>query len=112
MEIGSSFFAHIPYFVAGLAFLLLTWVASRIASRLLAIVLKLTRMRPSLWELAGRFIVISVWVVGMLLASMIVFPGLTPAKALGAMGVASIAVGFAFKDIFENIPACFWPQQH
>jgi len=59
MEIGSSFFAHIPYFVAGLAILLLTWVASKIASKLLARVLKRTRMRSSLRELADRFIVIT-----------------------------------------------------
>lgn len=45
---------------------------------------------------------IGVWVSGILVAAMIVFPGLAPSKALGAMGIASIAVGFAFKDIFEN----------
>jgi len=33
---------------------------------------------------------------------MVVFPGLTPSKALGALGIASVAIGFAFKDIFEN----------
>jgi small-conductance mechanosensitive channel len=59
-------------------------------------------MRDSLKELLDRFISIGIWILGILLAAMIVFPGLTPAKALGAMGIASIAVGFAFKDIFEN----------
>lgn len=34
--------------------------------------------------------------------AMIVFPGVTPSKALTGLGVGSIAVGFAFKDIFEN----------
>jgi small conductance mechanosensitive channel len=102
MDIWSSFFVHIPYFVAGLVILMLTWAASKLVSRILSRVLKRTQVRSSLRELADRFIVISVWVVGILLAAMIVFPGLTPAKALGAMGIASIAVGFAFKDIFEN----------
>ena len=30
------------------------------------------------------------------------FPGLTPTRALGGLGIVSLAVGFAFKDIFEN----------
>lgn len=29
-------------------------------------------------------------------------PELTPTKALGALGIVSIAIGLAFKDIFEN----------
>jgi len=102
MDIWASFVAHIPYFAAGLILLILTWVASKFASRLLSQALKRTRLKYSLRELADRFTVIAVWVAGILLAAMIVFLGLTPSKALGAMGIASIAVGFAFKDIFEN----------
>ncbi len=33
---------------------------------------------------------------------MIMLPGLTPTKALAGLGIGSIAIGFAFKDIFEN----------
>jgi len=102
MNIWTSFVEHIPYLVAGLILLILTWVGSKFVSRLLSRVLKRTQIRYSLRELADRFAVISVWIIGILLSAMIVFPGLTPSKALGAMGIASIAVGFAFKDIFEN----------
>ena len=35
----------------------------------------------------------------------IVFPSLTPAKALTALGLGSVAIGFAFKDVFENFLA-------
>jgi small conductance mechanosensitive channel len=41
-------------------------------------------------------------VLGLLLAAMVIFPGLTPAKALGGLGLASVAIRFAFKEIFEN----------
>ena len=102
MNIWASFVEHIPYLAAGLILLILTWIASKLVSKLLSRVLKRTHLRYSLRELADRFAVIIVWVIGILLAAMIVFPGLTPTKALGAMGIASIAVGFAFKDIFEN----------
>jgi len=102
MGIWSAFIAHIPYIAAGLFFLFLTWIASVLVSKLLTRVLKKTSLRSSLQQLAERFSIVAVWTLGILLAAMIVFPGLTPSKALGAMGIASIAVGFAFKDIFEN----------
>ena len=102
MNIWASFVEHIPYLVAGLILLIFTWIASKLVSKVLSRILKRTYLRYSLRELADRFAVIIVWVLGILLAAMIVFPGLTPTKALGAMGIASIAVGFAFKDIFEN----------
>lgn len=40
--------------------------------------------------------------MGLLVATITLFPTLTPAKVLTALGLESIAVGFAFKDIFEN----------
>ena len=61
-----------------------------------------SELRGSLKILLRRFVSIGVWILGVLLAAMIIFPGLTPSKAIGAMGIASIAVGLAFKDIFEN----------
>ena len=100
--IWNDFVAHIPYVAAALVVLALTWLASVLFSRVLGRVLDRARLRASLRELADRFASIVIWVAGILVAAMIVFPGLTPAKALGAMGIASIAVGFAFKDIFEN----------
>ena len=38
-------------------------------------------------------------------AAVIVFPDFTPAKLLTVIGLGSIAIGFAFKDIFENFLA-------
>ena len=102
IDIWKGFVSHIPHLAASVIVLLLTWGASKIATRLLRRILKKTSFRSSLRVLAYRFTEICVWVSGVLVAAMIVFPGLTPSKALGAMGIASIAVGFAFKDIFEN----------
>ena len=40
-----------------------------------------------------------------LISASIVFPGVTPANILAVLGLGSVAVGFAFKDIFENFLA-------
>ena len=41
----------------------------------------------------------------LLIAMSIVLPGVTPANILAVLGLGSVAVGFAFKDIFENFLA-------
>ncbi|WP_236994671.1 mechanosensitive ion channel family protein [Granulosicoccus antarcticus] len=82
--------------------MLLTWglayVVSTFGTRLLA----RWQKRDSVKELIVRLLSIITWVFGLLLTAIILFPGLTPAKALGGLGLVSIAVGLAFKDIFEN----------
>ncbi len=101
--IWADFLAHVPLLLGGLLVLLATlvvaWIAKLMTRRLLARV----SMRQSLRELFERFAVVAVWIAGLLLSFMIVFPGLDPTDALAALGIGSIAIGLAFKDIFENL---------
>ncbi|MFP7673841.1 mechanosensitive ion channel family protein [Marivita sp. S0852] len=45
------------------------------------------------------------WLAGGLIALTIVFPTITPGRALTTLGLGSVAIGFAFKDTFENFLA-------
>ncbi|MDV2469216.1 mechanosensitive ion channel family protein [Acinetobacter chinensis] len=40
---------------------------------------------------------------GFLIAMVIAIPGFTPGQLMSALGIGSVAVGFAFKDIFQNL---------
>ena len=40
---------------------------------------------------------------GFLIAMVIAIPGFTPAQLMSALGLGSVAIGFAFKDIFQNM---------
>ena len=40
---------------------------------------------------------------GFLIALVIAIPGFTPSQLIGALGIGSVAIGFAFKDIFQNL---------
>ncbi|MEQ3660099.1 MAG: mechanosensitive ion channel [Glaciecola sp.] len=102
VSIWQDFLSHTPYIVSALVILLFTGLISSIIGRVVHGALKRSKMRGSLKELIERMINILVWVLGVLLAAMVVFPGLTPTKALGGLGLASVAIGFAFKEIFEN----------
>lgn len=85
--------------------LIVTWIISRIVRAVLTKVLDKSHIRPSLKSLALTMTKILVWTIGILVAAAIVFPSLTPAKILAALGLGSIAIGFAFQDIFENFLA-------
>ena len=82
--------------------LLLTWGIATIAGKFARRFAKKTTQRPSLQDLLVRLVRIFIWVVGLLFTAMVLFPGMTPAKALGGLGLLSVAVGLAFRDIFEN----------
>lgn len=53
----------------------------------------------------GRMAQWSMRLLGLLLAVTIAFPTFTPGNLISALGITGIAIGFAFKDIFENFLA-------
>ncbi len=97
-----NFVEHTPYLFAGLVVLLLTWLLAALVGKIVFALTGRGSMRTSLRELLQRLSRIVVWALGLLLAAMVIFPGLTPTKAIGGLGLASVAIGFAFKEIFEN----------
>ena len=101
-DILNNFLGHLPLLIAGLFILLVTlvfaWIVRRIAWRLLVRV----RIKRSLKTLVVRFVSLGVWLLGIILAAMVTFPGISPSDAIAGLGIGSIAVGLAFRDIFEN----------
>ncbi len=61
--------------------------------------------RPSFAHVMSRVVSLSLTVLGLLAAATIVFPTVKPVNVLGSLGFFSIAVGFAFRDILENLLA-------
>ena len=64
-----------------------------------------SRLRPSLQSLFINLSGIVIRLIGIMIAAIVLFPTLTPAKMLAGLGIGSVAIGFAFKDVFENFLA-------
>ncbi len=60
------------------------------------------RERDNLGQMLGGFARTALVVLGSLLAATIVAPSLQPGDLLAGLGVSSVAIGFAFKDILQN----------
>lgn len=60
------------------------------------------RNRNNLGEVLGGFVKWTIILLGFLLAATIVIPTLKPGDLIAGLGVSSVAIGFAFKDILQN----------
>jgi small-conductance mechanosensitive channel len=100
-----GFVQMIPQLVLALIVIAVTWLLARLLSRTAKIAARKARTRRALSDLIQTLAGILVWILGILIAATILFPSLTPAELIGALGIAGIAVGLAFKDIFENFMA-------
>ena len=104
-EMAAGFVRVLPQLVIALIVVALTWVIAKTARRLLDRVLRRADLRRTLVNLFETVLGVLVWTIGLLIAATIVFPGVTPANLLALLGLSSVAIGFAFKDIFENFLA-------
>ncbi len=60
------------------------------------------KQRDNLGDVLGGFVRWVVIVLGFLLGATIVIPSLNPGDLIAGLGVSSVAIGFAFKDILQN----------
>lgn len=104
-DIGRAAIELSPQIVVAIFVIFLTWGISKVASSVIGKVLGGRSIRQSLKELFHLLVSILVWVLGLMIAAVIMFPGLTPASILAGLGIGSVAIGFAFKDVFENFLA-------
>ena len=58
--------------------------------------------RDNLGQVLGGFVKWTIFILGLLLAATIVIPTLRPGDLIAGLGVSSVAIGFAFKDILQN----------
>ncbi len=104
-QIAKSVVMAIPQIAIALIIIALTIVAAKATSAVMRRVWAKARLRKSLKNPFSLLSSIAVWAFGLMLAALIAFPNLTPTKLLATLGIGSVTIGFAFKDIFENFLA-------
>lgn len=60
------------------------------------------KQRDNLGDVLGGFVRWVIIILGFLLGATIVIPSLKPGDLIAGLGVSSVAIGFAFKDILQN----------
>ncbi|WP_290559640.1 mechanosensitive ion channel domain-containing protein [Aestuariivita sp.] len=98
---GEAFPAALPRVTFALIAAMLIWLARALIRRLG----QRFGFRRNLIDVLLLVAGVAGWILAGLMAIPIVFPPVTPSNALVTLGLGSVAVGFAFKDVFENFLA-------
>lgn len=104
-EVLSSSIKIIPALFAALIILMLTRYAAQFSQQLATNLGRRTIRSKSLQLLLSKTSYVTAWVIGVLTACVIAFPGLRLGDIIATLGLGSVAIGFAFQDIFKNFLA-------
>ena len=94
--------ARLPYLLFAVIVFVLFLVSARIISRALNTAGQRTRLDITLADLLGRLASFLITVLGIFVAAVIIFPAFKPGDLVAGLGITSVAVGFAFKDVLQN----------
>lgn len=102
---ATGFVTALPSIAIALLVLVVTWIVARFAVKIADMLVGRTEIRPSLKALIDTIVKLGIWLIGIMIAAIVVMPGLTPATLFAGLGIGAVAIGFAFQDIFENFLA-------
>jgi len=101
----AQFLANLPSLIMAIIILFLFYRLSHPAAKLVQTSLEKAKRSDSLQLIFGRLTRWSVVFLGVMFAAMVALPGFSPDELLSLLGVGSVAIGFAFRDILQNFLA-------
>ena len=103
-EMIEAFWQRVPYLLLALLLFIVFWLFAKIFKKL-AVRLLSARLanRLNLLLVLQRIGSALIIFTGFLIAMMVAIPGFTPGQLVSALGIGSVAIGFSFKDIFQNL---------
>ena len=105
LELLGQAIKGLPSLLSALVVLFLTKYAVKVVLKVAEEAGKHTVKSRSLQLLLLKVCRIGVWTIGILLACVLAFPGFELGDIIATLGIGSVAIGFAFQDIFKNFLA-------
>lgn len=107
IEMVNGFFAQLPLIGVGIVvFVIFLAIGFGVRKAVRAASLK-AQLDTMLASLLARISYIIVIVLGLFIAATVIFPGIEPGDLIAGLGIGSVALGFAFKDVLQNLFAGF-----
>ncbi|WP_324680758.1 mechanosensitive ion channel family protein [Hymenobacter sp. GOD-10R] len=104
-QMGRDFMALLPNLLFGLLVFVIFLFAARGVRSLVERITHNRQQSESLKILLSRLAYVAMLILGILVTVTIIVPSFTPASLVSALGIGGVAIGFAFKDIFQNFLA-------
>ena len=103
-KIMEGFWERVPYFCIALLVIVIFWLLSKLFKFFVRKTLEnRSYTRQNLVLVLNRVGSTFIIFFGVLIGLVIAVPGFTPGQLMSALGIGSVAIGFAFKDIFQNL---------
>lgn len=100
-----SVVARLPFVLAGLVCMMVGMLIARLAKSLVSRGGKRARLDPGFVSLISRVVSAAAIITALAVASVIIFPSLRWRDLVTGLGISSVAIGFALKDILQNFVA-------
>ncbi len=98
----NSFLSRLPYIVVAVIVFAVFLIIARVVSRIISTAGQRTRFDVTLADLLGRLASLLIIILGIFVAAVVIFPAFKPGDLVAGLGITSVAVGFAFKDVLQN----------
>ena len=105
-KMANGLMERLPYIFVGLLVFLAFWFAGKGARAFARRMARKHEKRRNLGRVLGRVIQSALVLLGVLVALVIIIPSFQPAQLFQLLGIGSVAIGFAFKDIFQSEAPC------
>ena len=99
-----GFLAMLPLLAAGIVIFVLLLFTARGVRYLAEKALRRSSNRSAAIAIS-RLLYVAMVGLAVLIAVTIAFPSMTPGRLISVLGIGGVAIGFAFKDIFQNLLA-------
>ena len=101
----NGFLARLPYVVLAFIVMVVFYIIARGVRSVVRRLAERTHRHQNLGLVMGRLAQFTIILLGLLVALVIALPGFTPGRLIELLGLSSVAIGFAFRDILQNFLA-------
>ncbi len=106
-DMVNGFFAQLPLIGVGIVVFIIFIVVAFFVRKIVRATATKAHLDEMLASLIARITYIITLVIGLFVAATVIFPGIDPGDLIAGLGIGSVALGFAFKDILQNLFAGF-----
>lgn len=102
-DFGKGTAERLPYIIVGVLVFGFFWLFGRLVKKVInKVAVQSHAIDDMLANLVSRIVSALITIFGFLAACVVIFPSFKPGDIIAGLGITSVAIGFAFKDILQN----------
>jgi len=101
-QLGHTLLQRSPYIFAGLLVIFIFYLLGKVARFIIGQIGDRTKLDTVLLHVLGSIASGVMVLLGILIAAVIMFPSFKPGDLVAGLGITTVAIGFAFKDMLQN----------